>query len=264
MMKKVGLILLTAIAVFSCKPENKEVTLEGSATSVEASTPAEEFVTPLETAHHKQDYLQQQMVSFELDLNFGGKDRLDATLYLSTDSNYIRVEKADGSLIIYDGEKVWGTPAAAITDGARFDVFTWSYFFSLPYKLSDPGTRIALKENSEAVLRLNFKEGTGDAPDDWYDLYTAPKTDLLNYAGYIVTYGGTAADQAAQNAHAIGYEDYQEVDGIPIAHIWKFYNYKDRVDTTAVIGNARLSSIKFGPLDKSLFSKPDNAIEITL
>jgi hypothetical protein len=51
---------------------------------------------------------------------------------------------------------------------------------------------------------MTFDAGTGDAPD-WYDLYINRDTNMLEYAGYNVTYG-TPADQAAANAHAIGYE----------------------------------------------------------
>ncbi len=263
-MRQLLLLLPTLLLLISCKNEPKEPNADLSEESITATTsnPASDLLSQIESAHHKTAYLEKEVIQFDIDLNFNGNDKLDATLFLSTDSKYVRIERKDGSVLLFDGEKVWLTPESSSKDGARFDVFTWSYFFNLPYKLSDTGTNVVLKD--DGVLRLTFDAGTGDAPDDWYDLYKHSESDLLIYAGYIVTYGGTPAVKAATNAHAIGYEDYKSIDGIPIAHQWKFYNYSDTVDTTTTIGDAVLSNIKFIGMDKQLFQKPDNAVEITL
>ncbi|BAO56716.1 hypothetical protein [Nonlabens marinus] len=266
-MKNILYIVCALMTLVACKADlEKEVSENNDLAIDNTLSDAEKFVEKIETAHHKGAFLQQEVVSFDIDLNFGGQDRLDATVFISTDSRFVRIEKNNGEVLLYDGTNVWLAPQSASQNGARFDVFTWSYFFSLPYKLTDPGTQITLK-NQDAVnehLRLSFEAGTGDAPDDWYDLYTYADTNLLHYAGYIVTYGGTPVDQAAENAHAIAYEDYKEVNGIPIAHTWKFYNYGESVDTTQVIGEAKLSNLRFSAMDSSLFQKPSDASQIQL
>jgi hypothetical protein len=262
MIKNLTILLILAIALISCKSENKQEIDSNVTVDAATLTPEQELISSVEKAHHKKGYLDKEVLQFDIDLNFGGQDQLDATMYVSTDSKYIRIERTDGSVLLYDGEKVWLSPKEASQNGARFEIFTWSYFFNLPYKLSDDG--VNLNQKVDGITRMTFDAGTGDAPDDWYDLYINRDTNMLEYAGYIVTYGGTPADQAALNAHAIGYEAYQELDGIPIAHEWKFYNYNNGVDNSQVTGEATLTKMQFIKMDEQLFSKPADAVEITL
>ncbi len=250
----------------SCKPGDNPQNEQQEQQKNEATQEVLPGVQSIETAHNKDKFLDNEVIKFDIDLNFNGSDRLDATIYLSTDSRFIRIDKVDGSSLIYDGSNVWSTPQEASLQGARFDIFTWSYFFALPYKLSDPGAIATVMDPADNYnkIRLTFEQGTGDAPDDWYEIYSDPQTGLLAYAGYIVTYGGTPADRAAQNAHAIGYSDYQRVNDIPVATQWSFYNYDNKVDTTQVIGNAVITDVAFIPFRSSLFEKPTDAVPVPL
>ena len=265
-MKKSLIVLLSMFIISACKQNiaESEVNINNEE-QIEFSA-VEQKINALEKAHNKKAFLDKEVIKFDIDLNFGGNDRLDGTIYMSTDSKYVRIDKTDGTSLLFDGQNVWMTPDTADDQGARFDMFTWSYFFALPYKLQDPGTITELQKNTneQDIIRLTFENGTGDAPDDWYEIYTNEGSKLIDYAGYIVTYGGTPADKAEQNAHAIGYEGYQKVDNITIAHRWKFYNYSNTVDTSSVIGTAVLTNLEFIKLDLSLFTKPNNAADINL
>jgi hypothetical protein len=265
-MKKFFSIFFVAVIFICCKQETTQQASESSQEFVDQENESTELLDALTTAHRDQNFKQYEIAKFDIDLDFGGNDRLDATMYVSTDSKYIRIEKNNGDVILYDSEKVWLSPVTANERNARFDIFTWSYFFALPYKLQDPGTIIEIKAPTDQYNRakLTFESGTGDAPDDWYELYVDPESDLLQYAGYIVTYRGTDIQQAEENAHAIGYQNYELIDGIPIATRWKFYNYKDEVDTSTVIGNATISNISFLEMQSGLFEKPKDAKEIKL
>lgn len=48
--------------------------------------------------------------------------------------------KENGTVAVFDGAKVWVTPKKNNNAKARFDIFTWQYFFMAPFKLSDKGT----------------------------------------------------------------------------------------------------------------------------
>ena len=252
----------------SCKDKTIEITEEPKVQTTEPAVLSEDelLVDLVELAHGKEQFTNKEMVQFDIDLSFGGQQRLEGTVYMSTDSKYVRVDKTDGSSLIYDGKQVWMSPQDANNEGARFDMFTWSYFFALPFKLSDEGTITNLFPDTGnfKVIRLTFENGTGDAPDDWYEIYIDKETDLIDHAGYIVTYGGTPAEKAAENAHAIAYSDYQTVENVPIATSWKFYNYSNGIDRSKVIGEANISNIEFGMVKKDLFSQPENAIEVNL
>jgi len=267
-MKNLLILLFMSIVLISCKDSAEsevEMTDETMEQEIELS-PAGQVIKAVEIAHNKDAFMNQEIIKFDIDLNFGGQDRLDATMYISSDSKYVRIDKNDGSSLVYDGEKVWLTPEDAEAKGARFDMFTWSYFFALPYKIDDEGTITELLDESETqkIIRLTFEKGTGDAPDDWYEVYVNKENYRIDYAGYIVTFGGTDVEKAAENAHAIGYEDYQELNGISIAHKWKFYNYSNTVDTSTVIGDAELTNLEFIAMDESLFDKPEGSKKITL
>ena len=224
------------------------------------------MITSVETAHNKTPFLQNETVSFDIALNFGGQERLKGSIDMMTDTSKLRINKNDGSSQIFDGKTLAVTPASANTQGARFGVFTWTYFFALPYKLSDDGVNIELKDKMPMAedkmmnaFKMTFDAGTGDAPDDYYVAYTNDKNQIMG-AGYIVTFGGTSTEKAEENAHAIVYDNYQVVDGIPIATDWKFYNWNAEKGIYGdAIGDATLSNISFGTASEDTFTIPEDS-----
>ncbi|MEO1652927.1 MAG: hypothetical protein AAFU64_05240, partial [Bacteroidota bacterium] len=165
-------------------------------------------------------------------------------------SSKIRLEKKDGTVLLYDGNDVFIRPDTAMYPGARFDMFTWSYFFMAPFKFSDLGAQwedkgdLSLGEKSYPAARLTFSSEVGDTPDDWYIAYREPENDLLNALAYIVTFG-TTTEKANEEPHAITYHDYQEIEGIPFAQEWKFWQWNEQDGLGDEIGSATLSNIQF-------------------
>jgi hypothetical protein len=267
-MNKIYTILLLSIIIVGCKNEVPEVTDEDTKTalSTEEISEVDSIVNQVKTAHAQQDFLDKEGVQFEIKLEFNGKERLNALLSMTTDSKMTRLDLADGGVIIYDGDKVWSSWENGTDAQARFDIFMWSYFFALPHKIDDLGTQVALQDYDEAYhkIHLSFDGNTGDTPDDWYDLFIDKETNLLDYAGYIVTYGGADQEEASKNAHAISYESYKSFDAIPVSIEWSFYNYKDSINKEEKIGQAVLSQMIFGKIDASLFQPEAGMHEVLL
>jgi hypothetical protein len=172
--------------------------------------------------------------------------------------------------VLFDGNKIWldSKDTTYKAGRARFDIFTWQYFFALPYKLSDKGTKWELlgdkklTEQNFPSGKMTFELGTGDAPDDWYVVY-ANEDNLINGAGYIVTFGGTPAEKAVENAHAITYSNYQMINGFPFATEWEFYNWSETEGLKGEpIGSAKIKNIKLLTKDDADFSKPTSATEV--
>lgn len=46
-----------------------------------------------------------------------------------------------------------------------------------------------LDEKDHQTAKLTFEKGIGDAPDDWYVVYTDPENNTMQAAAYIVTFG---------------------------------------------------------------------------
>jgi hypothetical protein len=216
------------------------------------------FTDKVENAHHKQDFLAKEAVQFNLKLEFGGKERMDAKFTTLTNSTEGVIEFKNGSKIIFNKDKVYYSATIPYEESVRFDAFTWSYFFLFPYKLSDPGTIWNAYANKEKDLenynteKLTFKSGTGDAPDDWYVVYANKKTNLLEKAAYIVSVKA-GKEEAEKDPHAIQYLDYKTVDGIPMATKWVFWGWEDGKGLTNELGSATLSDIKFVKVDADYF-----------
>ena len=222
------------------------------------------LVQAIEKAHHKKEFMEHKAVSFDLEVKFGGKERIAGNLTMLTNSGKVRIEKSNGESLIFDGSSTYITPEDADASGARFDTFTWAYFFSFPYKLSDPGTLVTPMQNdslmgkSYTTFKLEFDQDTGDSPKDWYVGYLN-KNNQVRAAAYIVTFN-KSLDKAEASPHAIMYSGYKEIDGIPIAHHWEFYNWnKEQGITGAPIGMASINNLKFLSPDDGFFSRPEKA-----
>ncbi len=229
------------------------------------------YIASIEKAHKKEEFLNHNAISFRINLSFGGKQRLDSKITMLTNSTKIRIDKKDGSKLIYTGEKAFLCPKDANEKGARFDMFTWTYFFGMPYKLSDPGTQWEMGSNKpldgidHQTAKLTFEAGTGDAPDDWYIIYTDPKENTLNAAAYIVTYGNEGnTSKAEADPHAIYYKNFKIVDGIPFATRWEFFGWTEEKGLTDKLGEATITDITFLEEEGTIFETPDDAKEITL
>ncbi len=225
----------------------------------------------IEKAHKKSDFFAHKAISFDINISFGGKERLDAKMTMLTNSTKIRIDKKDGSSLIYNGEKVFLSPPEANDKGARFDMFTWSYFFALPYKLNDPGTSLELQEMrvldtiQHQTAKLTFEKNVGDSPDDWYILYTDPKENILKAAAYIVTFGSTGnTEKAESDPHIIQYNDFVDLEGIPFATTWDFYGWTAEKGVTDTLGKTTISNITFLQDEGTVFHPPSSSKEINL
>lgn len=243
-MKKIALaltaIILTAVG---CKSNEENLT----------------FTDKVEKAHHKEEFSTKEAVQFNLKLEFGGKDRMDAKFTILTNSSKGAIEFKNGAKIVFDKDKVYYSSTIPNEESVRFDAFTWGYFFLFPNKLSDPGTIWNAYDNKEKdhenylTEKLTFKSGTGEAPDDWYVVYADKATNLLEKAAYIVTING-GKEAAEKNPHAIQYLDYKEVDGIPIATKWVFWGWEEGKGLTKELGHATVSDIQFVKEDADYFT----------
>ena len=265
-----NLLLLCLLSVLSLSCENKThlgsdkemIPIEkNNGMGNGAASLSHSVVTTIEKAHNKTDFLSHEAISFKIDLKFGGNERINGNLTLLTNTGKIRIDKSDGSSLIFDGTSAYLTPANANQKGNRFDIFTWAYFFAMPFKLSDDGVNIKVLQETQfdgkrrQTLNMTFQKGTGDSPDDWYMLYINAD-NTLHAAGYVVTFQSDLAS-AEKSPHAIVYSAYQNIEGVPIATNWKFYNYDKQLGLVGdPLGEATISDIHFVHPEADFFSKP--------
>ena len=243
------IILISAFTFIGCKSKAKK-----------------EPIKAIEDAHHKTAFLSHEAVQFDILLKFRGKERLNATITLLTNSSKGLVENKDGSKIYTHNECVYYSPNFKRVKAVRFDAYTWAYFFLFPYKLSDPGTQWSEFGESELngdlfnTQKLSFKSETGDSPDDWYFVYSDKDDDLINTAAYIVTFGKNVKT-AESDPHAIKYDQYEEIENIPIATHWTYWEWNKITGISNQLGEATISNIKFLKSKEVSFDIPANYIE---
>ncbi|KAA1243006.1 DUF6503 family protein [Aquimarina sp. RZ0] len=285
-MKRILIALVTFI-IISCNQDKKQKETESEipveqekVTPVEpdggigggALSISENLIKNIEKAHKKEDFLNYKAISFNINVLFGGKEHLTGKVTMLTNSTKIRIDKKDKSTLLYDGQDVYLSPAEANDKGARFDMFTWTYFFCMPYKLDDPGTSLTIQEDRKlnniphSTAKLTFDSGTGDAPDDWYILYADQVISSLQAAAYIVTFGSDGnTTKAEADPHVIRYKGFKNVNRIPFATSWEFYGWtKEKGMTDTKLGEATISDITFLNEEGTVFTIPENAKKILL
>lgn len=237
------------------------------ATSPKKHSNENAFVASVEEAHQRAAFLTKKAIQFDILLSFGGKERLNGTILVTTDSRQAVITYKNGEKLYYNEEKVYHAPTMENPKGARFNAYTWPYFALFPYKLSDPGTnwsayeQTSLNEKEYLSQKLSFDAGTGDDPGDWYIVYADKETHLIDVAAYIVTAGKTQAE-AEEDPHAIQYKDYTMIEGIPIPQRWIFWEWRKEGGLTKELGSAAISNIKFVETDEQAFVAPDNFTEL--
>ena len=252
-MKKEILIGLVGIglAIACSNPEKKKVTQEEEKVTEEATQLSEEqkLVSEIEQVHQKSLYSSYEVVQFDLNLTFGGKERFNGRMYVSTNGGKVKMEDAQG-LRYWDGNKAMVLPNEENNEKARFDLLTWSYFFTAAYKLNDPGTNHeylgskVLGDGEYNSTKLTFNDGVGDTPDDWYIIYQDKNSGLLAGMAYIVTSGDTDIEEAEKDPHVITYEAYTDVTGIPFATQWNFWTWNMEGEMNKLLGNASISNVE--------------------
>lgn len=179
-----------------------------------------------------------------------------------------RLDLADGTVAVFDGERAWVSPAGAEFPQARFHLLTWPYFLAAPFKLRDPGAHLEdlgtrpLDGAEHPAARLTFDPGVGDSPDDWYVVYRDPSSDRLAAMAYVVTYGGRSAEEAGAEPHAITYHDLQQVDGATLPTTWRMWHWSEEEGVHGdPIGEVVLTDLAFVTPPGDAFERPADAQE---
>lgn len=267
-----SLVLVLAIAaVAGCSPAGEEAATPGESAPDAAADPrssaAAAFAGPIEAAHGKAAWDRAEAFSADVTVVYGGQRALHGRMLFTPEVGRSRLELADGTVAVFDGERAWVSPAGAELPQARFHLLTWPYFLAAPYKLRDPGAHLEdlgtrpLDGVEHPAARLTFDPGIGDTPDDWYVVYRDPSNDRLAAMAYVVTYG-RSAEEAAADPHAITYHDFEQVDGSTVSTTWRMWNWSEEESVHGdLLGEVTLADLAFVTPPPDAFARPADAEE---
>jgi hypothetical protein len=245
------------------QPATQPTTRPTTRPSASAADAGSGFARRLETAHGLDAWRDRQAVEADIDISFGGKPMLSASMLYDHHTGRVRLDVRDTAILFFDGQRAWISPASADVPQARFHLLTWPYFLAAPFKLRDPGSRLdttglrPLEEQQCETALLTFHAGVGDSPDDWYVVYEEPETGLMAAMAYIVTYGGVTAEKAEGEPHAIVYHDYTAIAGVMLSQRWTFHHWSAQAGPHGdPLGEATLSNLRFVEPGARAFAVP--------
>lgn len=168
--------------------------------------------------------------------------------------------------------EVWIKPGLDALGGTppRFYIWTPFYFFGMPFVFADPGAtqeslgkKMFQGQECDAV-KITYKAGTGDSPDDFYVAYLDQTTGRLKLASYVVTYAALRKGKpiAELEPHAIVFDEWQEVDGFAVPKVAQYFAWKDETIQGEPLGKMTFVNVRFSSQapDDAKFSKPADAV----
>jgi len=171
-------------------------------------------------------------------------------------------DQSSRTLQVWDGREAWSEPADAPLDApARFTTRTEHFWFSLPWKLADPGARLELLQDEERDgkrfrrVRVTYEPGAGDTPQDWYIYYFNADSGLLEGVVFTVTFFGPEPGETGFTPYYGVWSDYVQAGGLHIASRRRFGPWNEGKPAEPVF-TERLLEVQVGrePLPGSAFS----------
>jgi len=216
-----------------------------------------------------EDWFSKGPISFHFDYKpLDGGTRRNS--YQIVDQWSVRAvhEVADNRDIKYgwDGEQAWSYPdTAQVSVNPRFWSTTPYYFIGLPFVLADEGVILEdmglreFKGNTYELVKATYKDGVGDASDDFYIIYIDQDTKLMGALRYIVSYPGFFPDGGHAPEKFMEILAMQSVDGIKLPtgyHTFWFKNDQPAEHITEI----DVTEISFEPeTPNSYFDAPKGA-----
>lgn len=179
---------------------------------------------------------------------------------------------ADGYMLGASKGEVWIKPGLDVLGGTppRFYMWTPFYFFGMPFVFGDPGAaseslgKKMFQGREHDAVKITYKAGTGDSPDDTYVAYFDAGSGKLRLCSYVVTYPsmrkGKPIDQLEH--HAILFEEWQEIDGLTVPKIAQYYAWKNDNIEGEALGKMSFLNVHFSAQmpDDAKFAKPADAV----
>ena len=209
------------------------------------------FVLSLEKAHNATEYRKRENVRFEITANIADMENHRATITMSTTAHDVKIETEDAPSFVYEESRSSFVEDSIMHNFKRLRSFAWAHFFSLPKRLRNHDVRVEKFKGTNQLggesykvraIRLEPKPGF-DNLFEWYVVYVDRNTGLLRYAAYALPEQMNLSENVV--SHAVEYSDYRNIEGIPIAHTWTFWEWSPESGLGKKLGNAKLENVDF-------------------
>ena len=226
------------------------------------------FSQRLAEAHNTRDWKDKAALAGDLHvevINEGQEQSTSLDFHFTYEiaTGKVRMQLADNTILVYDGQSAWVSPASAKTARARYTLLHWPALMLLPFRLNDPGVKVWPEEQRELgsekcpSVRVAFE--TGDLAQNAYLIYLDPKGSRVRGIAYVDAMG-RSTEEAEDNAHAVTFYRYELVDGMAFPADWRLWNWKKKTGLAGMpVGTARLYNLEFIVPKKNAFVRPPDA-----
>ena len=242
------ILLVAGCSTFRPRPQDPAVTAASIADRVERT-------------HGRDAWVAHKAIRAELTVDFGDERVIVGRLSSATDQSGARLDFANGTTLVYDGETAWIVPPRLEFDKARSHLLMWPYLLALPFTLRDGGTTLT----TEASLPLGGKRYDAlklsfvDSPGDWHILYPDGETGRLKAVAFRAAFDPIPRPPG-DDVHAVVYTDFTTVDGVSIPTRWVFYQWSRDAGTIGEpIARAALRNVAFIDPPAETFRRPSVA-----
>ncbi|MEM1348799.1 MAG: hypothetical protein AAGI01_09605 [Myxococcota bacterium] len=235
-----------------------------------ASEEGELILAAIEAHGGLANYFSKGPLSFRFDYHpvDEAKTRRHTTQTIDTWSARARHALHDDTQTTFGwtGEQAWRS-TKDLKLNARFWALTPYYFVGIPFVLADPGAtfapagKISFEEESYDLVKVTFRDGVGDAPDDFYIVYVHEETKRVGGVRYIVSYPGFYPNGGHSPEKFMRYDGAQDVDGIIFPETFRTFTWNAEENTHgALVTNSKMLDVAFAPNTKdSFFNVPQGA-----
>ncbi|MFI5379443.1 MAG: hypothetical protein ACHRHE_09110 [Tepidisphaerales bacterium] len=216
-------------------------------------------------AHGWDRYKELEGLAGDIHVGFKDGSQFDAHFVHEMKSGRTRMQLADESVLVFDGQGIWVWPASSTVKDPRYNLTTWPFLVTLPMRLHAPGSTLSAPatrkwaEMDYDSLTLSFGPAAGNRSNDWFVLYADKETHLLKAVGYVIT-SGRAPAVAESSAVGLTMYNFKRRENVLFAEDWKIWRYnKDEGFFGLPIGDARIYNLEFYQPNASTFAPPEGS-----
>ncbi|MGA2499552.1 MAG: hypothetical protein ABSH20_17585 [Tepidisphaeraceae bacterium] len=216
-------------------------------------------------AHGWDKYKELEALAGDIHVVFKDGSQFDAHFVHEMKTGRTRMQLADESVLVFDGQCTWVWPANSSVKDPRHNLTTWPFLVTLPMRLhsagatlSGPTTRKWANMDYDA-LTLSFAPNAEYRSNDWFVVYADKETHLLKAVGYVIT-GGRPLVVAEKEPVGLTMYSFKQHGGVLFAEDWKIWRYnKDEGFFGLPIGEARIYNLEFYRPGSKTFAPPEGA-----
>lgn len=217
------------------------------------------FIANVEAAHGRAAWPEQQALAFDVEAQDGLDAAVNAHFVCALPGPRVRADFADGTHVVWNRASCCVSSRNADGELACRQVCHWSSLLLAPFRLNErrvhvrPVGELPLREHSQPAARVIYRNAAA-AGSPAYLLYTDAADHRVVAEAFVVHPQG---DDAQWTPRAVTFEKYENVGGVAVPVEWQFWPWSKADGPRGdLVGYARLSNVRFVPIDDATFTLP--------